>query len=283
MDWRDPDRECHCHFCDPIPGRERTYDERDRKLLADVERYGWHLVMVPDDPVSRGWVFSVGMWHTLGSPELALFGMDIADAKTALNAIGAAVRGGRPIGPEAVFDDILEGGRLVTFRAADVSWYAPLFGYATWFGQTPPLPIAQVVWAAPDGRWPWSDGIDVTYRRAQPMTWLPAAEHPQGAWSGALAPTPWPFADRPDAAAFTTRRVAFDGAAVIGVTHDTDGSWQFLDGGSTTADDAALVHLAHVVGAHLDVVELADLPPGWEAWRDRPGAPWHRRRSDQED
>lgn len=141
------------------------------------------------------------------------------------------------------------------------------------------MPLVQAVWSDPDGRWPWTDGIDVDYRVAQPNLWIPAGEHPQGSWSGTLAPHPWPFGDEPNTAVFTTRRIAFDGADVLGVSHDDDGSWQFLDGGSTTQEDAALVHMAHVVGAHTDVAELADLPTGWQAWRASVDSPWRRSRS----
>ena len=279
----DRELECHCRLHEPIEADDEGLDDGDRKVLADVRQYGWHLVMIPDDAISRGWVFTVGMWHTLGVPELSLFGMDPNHAGSALNLIGEAIRAKRQIGPKIEMGDVLEDGRLVTFRPVHDSWYSPLFGYATWFAQRPPLPIAQVVWSDEEGRWPWTDGIDVEYRYAQPNLWIPAAEHPQGSWSGTLAPHPWPFEDAPNTAVFTTRRIAFDGADVLGVAHGEDGSWQFLDGGSTTKEDVALVHMAHVVGAHNDVAELADLPAGWQAWRPDITSSWVRSRYMDED
>ena len=276
MDIGDRKDECHCRLHEPTEWSEAELDDSDRKLLADVRGYGWHLVLIPDDAVTRGWVFTVGMWHTLGVPELSLFGMDGNQAASALNLIGDAVRAGRAIGPEVQMDDILEDGRLVTFRPVHDSWYRPLFGYATWFTRRPPLPIAQVFWSDNEGRWPWSSGAERDYLVQQPNLWMPTDKHPQGSWSGTLAPIPWPFGDEPNTAVFTTRRIAFDGADVLGVAHDHDGSWQFLDGGSTSEDDIALVHMAHVVGRHVDVAKLADLPRGWKAWRSDTNAPWQR-------
>lgn len=153
--------------------------------MADVREHGWHLVMIHEDPITRGWVFSVGMWHTLGSPELALFGLDGGEAAAVLNAIGDAIRAGRSIGPEVVMDDMLAEDRLVAFRAADQSWYRPLFGYATWFGQRPPLPIAQVVRADPKGLFPWDADVDEACRPNQPSLWIPTEEHPISPWAAA--------------------------------------------------------------------------------------------------
>ena len=47
--------------------------------------------MIPGDAVTDGWVFSVGLWHTLASPELALFGMQANHAANVLNQIGDQV------------------------------------------------------------------------------------------------------------------------------------------------------------------------------------------------
>jgi hypothetical protein len=277
MTWNDPDRECHCRIDEPIPGEEASYDDGDRTLMAHVAEFGWHIVMIPDDPQSAGWVFSVGMWHTLGTPELAVFGLEAGQAASVINLIGDHVRAGTSIGPDVSLDDVLEDERLVGFRAVDESWYGPMFGYATWFGRRPPLPIAQVVWADTKGRFPWDAEVDEGYRLRQPSLWIPISEHPQGRWSGALIEEPWSFPDPPDTAAFTSKRIAFDDHPVLVVVHNADGAWQFLDGQDVTSDDVVLVHLAHVVGANEGVVEVADLPYGWEAERATEGSPWVRR------
>ena len=96
---RDQDRECHCRLHEPLPGQDATLSDGDRKLIADVLNHGWHLVQIPDDSESPGWVFSVGMWHSLGSPELAVFGMGLNDAGNLINHIGARIRSGTAIGP----------------------------------------------------------------------------------------------------------------------------------------------------------------------------------------
>ncbi len=53
------------------------------------------------------------------------------------------------------------------------------------------------------------------------------------------------------------------------VTHDEDDhGWQFLDGSeSPSRSDAVIVSMADVVDGDPSLHELADLPPGWRAWR----------------
>jgi hypothetical protein len=58
--------------------------------------------------------------------------------------------------------------------------------------------------------------------------------------------------------------------------HDKDGDWLFGNGDDFDPKTAAVVHLQHIVADHPDVVEVADLPRGWHAWRDSTGAGWRR-------
>lgn len=66
-------------------------------------------------------------------------------------------------------------------------------------------------------------------------------------------------------------------AAPILVTHDQDRWWQALDGVSPAEPEHAVVAcMMCLVELPPDIAALADLPPGWAAERDQPGAPWSR-------
>jgi hypothetical protein len=65
---------------------------------------------------------------------------------------------------------------------------------------------------------------------------------------------------------------------ILLVSHDADDhGWQFIGSSDATMVDARLVCLEEI--AHLDptVLEVADLPPGWQAVRSAVGAAWSRR------
>ena len=87
----------------------------------------------------------------------------------------------------------------------------------------------------------------------------------------------WPFEDPPNTAAITTRPVMDDGAPILLVIHDLeDGGWQFLCGTTNDTSEARVVGLGRVCARDARLLELADLPEGWGAWRKDVLAPWQR-------
>jgi hypothetical protein len=96
-------------------------------------------------------------------------------------------------------------------------------------------------------------------------------------------PAGWPFAEPPNVAALTTRQVLDDGRPVLLVTHDADdGMWQVLCGTTDNPADGRVAHLQHLYERDPSIGELADLPPGWKAWREAPGKPWRRAPSEDD-
>jgi len=90
--------------------------------------------------------------------------------------------------------------------------------------------------------------------------------------------TEWPFQDAPNTAVFTTVGVMKQRQPICLVCHDEDGSWQFLGGGPVTMADALVVLLKNAVATDESLLELADLPLGWQATRENAQSPWRRSR-----
>ena len=90
-------------------------------------------------------------------------------------------------------------------------------------------------------------------------------------------PENWPFDDSPNVAVITTRHV-LEGAPILLVAHDEeDGGWQFHTGGPAIEADARVVGLREIWVLDPSVAEVADLPLGWQAWRNTPAGPWRRK------
>jgi hypothetical protein len=82
----------------------------------------------------------------------------------------------------------------------------------------------------------------------------------------------------PEDIALTTRQVMYEGWPILLVSHDADDwAWQFVNGhGDTEATESMVVAVARVAALDETVLELADLPLGWQAWRGSRDEPWQR-------
>jgi hypothetical protein len=74
-------------------------------------------------------------------------------------------------------------------------------------------------------------------------------------------------------------RQVLDGSEpILLVSHDEeDHGWQFIGSSDASMTDAMLVCLEEIVRVDPTVLEIADLPPGWQAIRDAAGGAWTRR------
>ena len=80
----------------------------------------------------------------------------------------------------------------------------------------------------------------------------------------------------------TLRQIMDRSKSILLVCHDADDhSWQFLDGGSISMKDAMLVALEEVTKIDPSVMELADMPPGWQAERKSANTSWQRQLNSQ--
>ncbi|MEZ5980326.1 MAG: hypothetical protein R3F34_19235 [Planctomycetota bacterium] len=90
-------------------------------------------------------------------------------------------------------------------------------------------------------------------------------------------PTPWPFEQPPDCAVNTTTFVVHRGETITHVNHGAyDHGWQFYSSGKGTIEDVIVVSLATIVRLDPSILELADLPPGWQAFRNAADEDWVR-------
>lgn len=87
-------------------------------------------------------------------------------------------------------------------------------------------------------------------------------------------PHNWKFHEARDARAYISNAVKTKAEVITFACHERrDGAWQFL--GDTMAESGAVaVCLHHPIDDDPSLAELADLPRGWYAEREKPGAPW---------
>jgi hypothetical protein len=86
----------------------------------------------------------------------------------------------------------------------------------------------------------------------------------------------WPFDQTPNTAAFTVRSV-LEGDPILHVSHDADDDgWQFLDGRPVDTEEGRAIGMGTALRLDPTLRAIADLPPGWVAWRRSPSDAWVR-------
>lgn len=95
----------------------------------------------------------------------------------------------------------------------------------------------------------------------------------------------WKFTDPPNVAVIADREIAKGDRWIAHVFHDAeDGAWQFhtdsLKGSSEV--QSMVVSLRAIVQLDPSILELADLPLGWHAWRDTKNSAWQRKPANSE-
>ena len=94
-------------------------------------------------------------------------------------------------------------------------------------------------------------------------------------------PADWPFESPPNVAVITSRKIMTGGDWIAYVWHDEDdGGWQFHGSEPTVVEDAAIIALGEILELDSSIANLADLPVGWEAWRETSDSRWERSRHD---
>ncbi|QEH37566.1 hypothetical protein OJF2_61570 [Aquisphaera giovannonii] len=248
---------------DPEPDPE---DDVDRRTLARIRDHGWQVMAVEADDEGPGFAYSVGLVRTFGHPEILTIGLDVRVLMGMINAVSELVRAGKRFDHLDESGDVLEAYN-VAFRKVEPRHFRDFVGYARWYYRADEFPLLQCVWPDARGRFPWHADFPVELASRQPVLSDDRC---------------WPFQAGKNVAYFTTRHV-LAGAAVLLVSHDEEGDWQFLCGTTNDPSDGALVCLGDMLARDSSLAEVADLPEGWMAERQAPGTDWSRSRSDRRD
>ena len=87
----------------------------------------------------------------------------------------------------------------------------------------------------------------------------------------------WKFDQAENVGAVTTRAVIDDNQPILLAIHyGDDCSWAFLCDTTEKESDSRMVTMKEIVEKDPTLLEIADLPPGWIAYRDFVGDEWDK-------
>ncbi|MFI6429372.1 DUF4262 domain-containing protein [Rhodococcus oryzae] len=180
----DDPSQCRCILCHDYGDRDEA-DQAELTIIDNVRQHGWHVVMVPEDEIGPGFAYTIGLSHTHGVPELAMFGIDVHAMHSILNTLGEMAAADGVLADGQKHPDVIVD-RHVALRQVDPRWYRTYFGQAINFYRRTPFPALQVAWPDVHDRFHWEAQAEERHRGSQPQLWLPPSEHPAGCWTAEL-------------------------------------------------------------------------------------------------
>ena len=146
-------------------------DETEQNIRADIDRYGWSVICVPECAEGPSFAYSVGMMHTLNHPEIVILGLDVEPLWRIINGIGDDVRAGRSFADPGLYEGVIEGFACKVIPVAEAH-HTTYLGYAMWhrrhLGRIGTLRAVQCLWPDRDGRFPDEQGCHPDVARLQP-------------------------------------------------------------------------------------------------------------------
>ena len=141
-------------------------EDREGKLHSDVEEFGWHVVLIPEDDEGPAFAYSVGLFENLGHPEIVVLGLDLDVMHRLINLIGEEVKRGRRLADGEVVSGILDGYDV---RFLDVArrHYPERFGYARRYYKGDDFSVLQCLWPDRRGHFPTDPGFPESLRARQ--------------------------------------------------------------------------------------------------------------------
>lgn len=134
------------------------HDGYEDVVLENIETFGWHVVLVPDDDQGPGFAYTIGQ-----EPEVIVFGLEPKRMHAILEACGEA----KELKPDVPLPGFLEGSPVVFKRVAKEQ-YKNYLGYAMWYHEGTDFEALHCVWPDQAGKFPWQPGFRKDWLPLQP-------------------------------------------------------------------------------------------------------------------
>lgn len=142
--------------------------EGDKKLLEDIEKFGWHVLKVSEDDQGPGFCFSVGLFKTFKHPEIFIIGLKADLAHVLINNIGEEIRRGMNYKSGVFYPEIIDGFDCLMIEISQ-KYYNEYLGYANWYYKDKEFPVLQCIYPTVKGAFPWQKEWPKEIKDLQPI------------------------------------------------------------------------------------------------------------------
>jgi len=258
--------------------------EEDESTISNIEEFGSSVVNVVQTKHGLGWSYTIGIFDTSGKPEIITVGLPPETAHCALNEAAKLLRAGVDLTRGRHCD--LIGQVECEFRPVDRKWVERLMNWAIWYYDGADFPVLQAVYPDLENRFPEDEAFDRAFEQPlmQPSAPMTKTENDfLASTDPASSLFNWQYPDPPHTSVYLSKAVHKGTEAITFVSHDAeDGAWQFL-GDSMMDGGGVVVCFHHPIDGDPSLAELANLPLGWYAEREKIGEPWVRKKRTPDD
>ena len=265
--------------------RSLELDQQEDRTISHIEEFGCSIFHIGDGGERPKWSFSVGVFDTCGQPDILQIGLKQSAAHALLNNAAKELHAGIGLA-QGRHRDLL-GEVECEFRPVDPKWIKHLMGWAVWYYGGTDFPVLQAVYPDLEGNFPEDEGFNEYFRQPMLQPGAPMGRLEQDLWASndqSSSLFDWKFPDDPHTAVFLSETVSSGAEPVTYVSHDIeDSAWQFLGDSMDAGGGPVISCFHHPIDKDPSLTELADLPEGWYAVREKPGAPWERYEQEPEE
>lgn len=149
--------------------REEKRKASDAKIVADIAKYGCHVIGVFDpEGELPTFNYSIGIQETTGAPEAIVIGLDPKLGHSVINTYHRRVRDGEVFARGTPVEGFLQGFPVLIEPAKKVLVAEYSFACARHYGRKP-FRTVQIVYPTTRGAWPWEAAASDSFRKGQPM------------------------------------------------------------------------------------------------------------------
>jgi len=152
-----------------------TKEAGEEKALADIQKYGCHILHVMEDGSGPRFSYSIGIEQSSGQPELIVTGLKRELAHSIINEYNDRVRAGEVFEADTPYSGFI-GNFDVMFRPVLKEHYEEYFGWGRWLYEGDDFRVLQLIWPSTKGVWPWDKDAPTDYTYFIPLLCDPFAQ-----------------------------------------------------------------------------------------------------------
>jgi len=139
-----------------------------KKIVEDIQKYGWHVIKVLEDEAAPAFGYSIGLFKTFTHPEILIVGLNLNLIHEIINDIGKDVKSGK-IYTSLAFYPHLTGGFECYFTQVKQEFYEQYVGQALWYYDNNSFPLLQCIYPTTKGTYPWEKDSAAGIKDIQPI------------------------------------------------------------------------------------------------------------------